>query len=143
GLVRMLVRDGNEIGNHTFTHVALTNGPGWQARAQLQLTEAVLVGITGHYSRLVRPPYSATTDAVTGAQDRQLAQMAGKRYLIVLANYDSEDWKRGPVPRIVRRASPPGTTGGIVMFHDGGGNRSHTVAAVRELIPKLRVRHFR
>ncbi len=58
-------------------------------------------------------------------------------------NFDSEDWKRGPIATIVRKASPPGTTGGIVMFHDGGGNRAHTVAAVRELIPRLRSRGFR
>src|SRR5438105_8488638 len=86
GIVRMLVRDGNELGNHTFTHVALSNGPRWQARAQLELTEAVLVGITGHYTRLVRPPYSATTDAVTAAEEHDLAQVAGEQYLIVLAN---------------------------------------------------------
>jgi cellulose synthase/poly-beta-1,6-N-acetylglucosamine synthase-like glycosyltransferase/peptidoglycan/xylan/chitin deacetylase (PgdA/CDA1 family) len=143
GIVRMLVRDGNELGNHTFTHVALSNGPSWQARAQLELTEAVLVGITGHYTRLVRPPYSATADAVTVTEEHDLARVAGKRYLIVLANFDSQDWLRGPVPSIVRRASPPGTTGGIVMLHDGGGNRSHTVAALRELIPRLRARGFR
>src|SRR5437870_7385283 len=45
GIVRLLVRDGDELGNHTFTHVALSNGPSWQARTQLELTEAVLVGI--------------------------------------------------------------------------------------------------
>src|SRR5207248_5872342 len=143
GIVRLLVRDGDELGNHTFTHVALSNGPTWQARTQLELTEAVLVGITGHYTRLVRPPYSATTDAVTVAQEHELARLAGSRYLIVLANYDSQDWQRGPVASILRRASPPGGTGGIVMLHDGGGDRSHTVAALRDLIPRLRARGFR
>src|SRR2546430_4167760 len=143
GIVRMLVRDGDELGNHTFTHVALSNGPSWQARTQLELTEAVLVGITGRYTRLVRPPYSATTDAVTVAQEHDLARLAGSRYLIVLANYDSQDWQRGPVASILRRGSPPGGTGGIVMLHDGGGDRSHTVAALRELIPRLRARGFR
>jgi cellulose synthase/poly-beta-1,6-N-acetylglucosamine synthase-like glycosyltransferase/peptidoglycan/xylan/chitin deacetylase (PgdA/CDA1 family) len=143
GIVQMLVRDGNEIGNHTFTHVALTNGPAWQAGLQLQMTEAALVGITGHYTRLLRPPYSATTDSITVAQDHQLARMIGKRYLVVLSDFDSNDWKRGPVAQIVRDASPPGKAGGIIMFHDGGGERSHTVAALRELIPRLRTRHFR
>ena len=143
GIVRALVRDGDELGNHTFTHVALSNGPSWQARLQLELTEATLVGITGRYTRLVRPPYSATADAVTVAQEHDLARVAGSRYLIVLANYDSQDWRRGPVASIVRRASPPGSTGGIVMLHDGGGDRGHTVAALRELIPRLRARGFR
>jgi cellulose synthase/poly-beta-1,6-N-acetylglucosamine synthase-like glycosyltransferase/peptidoglycan/xylan/chitin deacetylase (PgdA/CDA1 family) len=142
-LVRMLVRDGNELGNHTFTHVALSNGPVWQRRLQLDTTEAVLVGITGRYTRFLRPPYSATPDAVTAGQERDLAQLAGGRYIIALANYDSQDWQRGRVSRIVRNASPPGTTGGIVMLHDGGGDRRKTVEAVRELIPRLRDRGFR
>src|SRR5579859_595570 len=142
-IVRLLVREGNEIGNHTYTHVALSNGPGWQRRLQLDLTEATIAGITGHYTRLVRPPYSATPDSVTRRDERDLAALAGRRYLIVLANFDSEDWRRPGVARIVRAASPPGTTGGIVMFHDGGGNRSETVTALTQLIPELRARGFR
>jgi len=142
-LVRLLLRDGNELGNHTFTHVALSNGPGWQRRLQLDLTEATIVGITGHYTRLVRPPYSATPDAVTRQDERDLAALAGRRYLIVLANYDSQDWARPGVAKIVRDASPPGRTGGIVMLHDGGGNRSETVAALARLIPLLHARGFR
>ena len=142
-IVRQLVRDGDEIGNHTFTHTALSNGPAWQRRLQLELTEGVIVGVTGRYTRLVRPPYSATSDAITPSQERALVRASGGRYLIVLANFDAEDWKRGPVSTIVRNASPPGTTGGIVMFHDGGGDRSHTVAALRELIPLLQARGFK
>ena len=142
-LIRLLVRDGDEIGNHTFTHVALSNGPGWERRLQLDLTEAVLVGITGHYSRLVRPPYSATPDAVSDQDERKVAELASHRYLIVLANIDSEDWRRGGVAGIVSNASPQGTTGGIVMFHDGGGDRSQTVSALQQLIPALRTRGFR
>jgi len=103
----------------------------------------VIVGITGHYTRFVRPPYSATPAAVTNQVERDLAALAGRRYLIVLANYDSEDWTRPGVSRIVHNASPPGRTGGIVMFHDGGGNRSETITALARLIPLLRARGFR
>jgi cellulose synthase/poly-beta-1,6-N-acetylglucosamine synthase-like glycosyltransferase/peptidoglycan/xylan/chitin deacetylase (PgdA/CDA1 family) len=142
-IVRTLVRDGNELGNHTFTHVALSNGPGWQRRLQLDLTEAAIVGITGHYTRLVRPPYSATPDSITRQTERDLAELAGRRYLIVLADYDSKDWQRPGVAKIVHAASPPGSTGGIVMLHDGGGNRTETVAALQRLIPSLRARGFR
>jgi len=142
-LIRMLVRDGHELGNHTFTHTALSGGSGWQQNLQLGLTEAVLAGITGHYTRLLRPPYSATPDSVSVQQEQDLAALAGNRYVIVLTDFDAEDWRGGSVRRIVRSASPPGRTGGIVMFHDGGGDRSRTVAAVRKLIPKLRARGFR
>lgn len=142
-IVRRLARDGNEIGNHTFTHVLLSGVPSWQRRMQLGLTEAAIASITGHYARLVRPPYSATPDAVTPRDERDLAQVAGQRYYIVLANYDSEDWRRPGVASIIRNASPPGTSGGIVMLHDGGGDRSQTVAAVHQLIAALRARGFR
>ena len=63
-IVRMLVRDGNELGNHTFTHVALSNGPVWQRRLQLDLTEAVIVG--DH-----RPLHAARAPAVLGDSGRR------------------------------------------------------------------------
>ena len=143
GIVRQLVRDGHELGNHTFTHVDLSSGAEWQRRLQLELSEAAIVGVTGRYTRLIRPPYSATSDAITADQEATLARATAGRYLVVLADFDSEDWQLGPVESIVRKASPPGTTGGIIMFHDGGGDRSRTVTAVRELIPRLRARGFR
>jgi cellulose synthase/poly-beta-1,6-N-acetylglucosamine synthase-like glycosyltransferase/peptidoglycan/xylan/chitin deacetylase (PgdA/CDA1 family) len=142
-LLRQLVADGNELGNHTFTHTSLSDGPMWQRRAQLELTEGVIVGATGHFTRLVRPPYSATSDAIDPHQERELARVAGKRYLIVLTDYDSKDWERHGVPSILRNATPKGGRGGVIMFHDGGGNRSETVTAVSELIPRLKARGFR
>jgi cellulose synthase/poly-beta-1,6-N-acetylglucosamine synthase-like glycosyltransferase/peptidoglycan/xylan/chitin deacetylase (PgdA/CDA1 family) len=141
-IVRRLVRDGNEIGNHTFTHVLLGGLPTWERRMQIDLTEASIAGITGHYARLIRPPYSATPDAVTPQDERELAALAGRRYYIVLANYDSKDWERPGVARIVANATPPGRAGGIVMLHDGGGDRSQTVRAVGALITRLRARGF-
>jgi cellulose synthase/poly-beta-1,6-N-acetylglucosamine synthase-like glycosyltransferase/peptidoglycan/xylan/chitin deacetylase (PgdA/CDA1 family) len=141
-LVRLLVREGNEIGNHTFTHVLLSGVPGWQGQMQIDLTEAAIAGVTHHYTRLIRPPYSATPDAVTPHDERVLARLAGRRYYIVLANYDSQDWQRPGVASIVKNATPPGSAGGIVMLHDGGGNRAQTVAALRLLIPRLRARGF-
>jgi cellulose synthase/poly-beta-1,6-N-acetylglucosamine synthase-like glycosyltransferase/peptidoglycan/xylan/chitin deacetylase (PgdA/CDA1 family) len=143
GLVRKLVRDGDELGNHTFTHVLLSAVPTWERRMQIDMTEATLAGITGHYTRLVRPPYSATPDAVTPTDERVLAQLAGRHYYIVLTNYDSKDWQRPGAARIVQNASPPGRTGGIVMLHDGGGDRSQTVAALPRLIKALKARGFR
>jgi cellulose synthase/poly-beta-1,6-N-acetylglucosamine synthase-like glycosyltransferase/peptidoglycan/xylan/chitin deacetylase (PgdA/CDA1 family) len=142
GIVRRLAADGFEIGNHTFTHTALSQGKPWQRRAQLDLTEAVIVGVTGHYTRLVRPPYSATVDTVTPWDEHQLAAVAGRRYYIVLANFDSEDWQRRGVGRIVAQATPRGSTGGVIMFHDGGGDRRQTVDAVERLIPALQARGF-
>ena len=142
-IIRMLLRDGNDLGNHTFTHAAVTEGPVWERRLQLQLTESVLAGETGRYVRFFRPPYSATPDAVTPRQQTALAHLMGTRYILALADFDGTDWQRPGVDAIVRRASPPGSTGGIVLLHDGGGDRSETVAAIPKLVGALRARGFR
>jgi len=142
GIVRDLVRDGHEIGNHTFTHASLGAGARWQERLQLDLSQAVIVGITGRYARLVRPPYSATPDTVSREQERRLAEAAGSSYVVALADLDSKDWQRPGVATIVHNATPRGAQGGIVMFHDGGGDRSQTAAALEQLIPSLRARGF-
>jgi cellulose synthase/poly-beta-1,6-N-acetylglucosamine synthase-like glycosyltransferase/peptidoglycan/xylan/chitin deacetylase (PgdA/CDA1 family) len=142
-VLRQLRRDGFELGNHTFTHADLTAIPGWEARAEVSLTESALAGIAGIRSRLLRPPYSSTADAVTPPVERTLARLARDGYVIALANFDGEDWRRPGVGEIVARSTPPGRTGGIVLLHDGGGNRSETLAAVRRLVPRLRARGFR
>jgi cellulose synthase/poly-beta-1,6-N-acetylglucosamine synthase-like glycosyltransferase/peptidoglycan/xylan/chitin deacetylase (PgdA/CDA1 family) len=141
-LVREVERAGYEIGNHTFTHAAMSTGPAWLRHMEVGLTEAVLLGITGHYSRFIRPPYSATSDAVTPRSERALATAAGTRYIIALADYDSHDWEKPGIARIVRNATPPRGRGGVIMFHDGGGDRSETVAALALIIPKLRAQGY-
>jgi cellulose synthase/poly-beta-1,6-N-acetylglucosamine synthase-like glycosyltransferase len=80
---------------------------------------------------------------VTPPAEHALARLARNGYVIALANFDPEDWNRPGVGEIVARATPPGHTGGIVLLHDGGGNRSETLAAVRRLVPRLRARGLR
>jgi cellulose synthase/poly-beta-1,6-N-acetylglucosamine synthase-like glycosyltransferase/peptidoglycan/xylan/chitin deacetylase (PgdA/CDA1 family) len=140
---RQLVRFGDEIGNHTFTHVLLSAVPGWEAQLQLAWTEAVIAGVTGRYTRLVRPPYSSQPDAMTPLDERTDARLAAGRYDVVLSDYDSDDWSRPGVRTILRNAMPSAFRGGIILFHDGGGNRSQTLSAVRKLIPLARKRGFR
>ncbi len=142
GLVRKVERAGHEIGNHTFTHAGMSAGPAWLRRAEVHLTEAVLLGITGHYPRFIRPPYSATSDAVTPSTDRALARAAGRRYIIALADYDAGDWEKPGVAKIVHNATPPAGRGGVIMFHDSGGDRRQTVAALARIIPELRARGY-
>jgi cellulose synthase/poly-beta-1,6-N-acetylglucosamine synthase-like glycosyltransferase/peptidoglycan/xylan/chitin deacetylase (PgdA/CDA1 family) len=142
GLVRKVADAGHEIGNHTFTHAGMSAGPAWLRGAQVHLTEAVLLGVTGHYPRFIRPPYSATSDAVTPATDRALAKAAGGRYIIALADYDSRDWEKPGVAKVVRNATPPAGRGGVIMLHDSGGDRRQTVAALSQIIPKLRAQGY-
>jgi cellulose synthase/poly-beta-1,6-N-acetylglucosamine synthase-like glycosyltransferase/peptidoglycan/xylan/chitin deacetylase (PgdA/CDA1 family) len=134
---------GFDIGNHTFSHVDLAAVPGWERGLQLGLTDNAIAGTAGSRPRLLRPPYSSEPGAVTTRQLAAYTDVARRGYLVVLADFDSRDWARPGVDATVRNATPAGQRGGIVMFHDGGGNRSQTVAALQRLIPRLRARGFR
>jgi cellulose synthase/poly-beta-1,6-N-acetylglucosamine synthase-like glycosyltransferase/peptidoglycan/xylan/chitin deacetylase (PgdA/CDA1 family) len=145
-LTGMLHRDGFELGNHTFTHASLAGLPGWEATLQVALTESAISGVTGVRPRLVRPPYSSTTEAVTPAEERAWGALAAHGYAIALANFDTEDWARPGVGAILASVlSDPAVRrgeGGIVLMHDAGGNRAQTVAALPRLIAALRARGF-
>jgi peptidoglycan/xylan/chitin deacetylase (PgdA/CDA1 family)/GT2 family glycosyltransferase len=145
-ITRMLYRDGFELGNHTFTHASLESLPGWEAQLQVALTESAISGITGERPRLVRPPYSSTTEAVTSQEEHAWGAIAASGYTIALANYDTLDWERPGVREILRNVlGEPGIhlgVGGVVLMHDAGGNRAQTVAALPRLIRALRRRGF-
>src|SRR3954447_14906036 len=142
GIVRDLSAHGFEIGNHTFSHVDLSRVPGWERSLQLGMTENAVAGAADLRPRLMRPPYSAGPSAVNDRQLPAIDDVARRGYVIALSDYDSRDWARPGVADIVRNATPPGERGGIVLMHDGGGNRSETVAALERLIPALRKRGF-
>jgi cellulose synthase/poly-beta-1,6-N-acetylglucosamine synthase-like glycosyltransferase len=143
GIVRRLKAQGFELGNHTFTHSDLAALPGWERNLQIALTENALAGTVGIRPRLIRPPYSATPEAVTARQNRALDELARRGYVIALSDLDGRDWRRAGAEAIARAITPRGPSGGIVLLHDGGGDRSQTVAALERAVPRLKARGFR
>jgi cellulose synthase/poly-beta-1,6-N-acetylglucosamine synthase-like glycosyltransferase/peptidoglycan/xylan/chitin deacetylase (PgdA/CDA1 family) len=141
-IVRSLHEHGFELGNHTFSHTDLAAIPRWERGLQLGLTDNAVAGAAGVRPRLMRPPYSAKPADVTPKQLRAYEDVARRGYLIALSDFDARDWSRPGAADIVRGATPPAGRGGIVLMHDGGGDRSETVAALKELIPRLRARGY-
>ncbi|REE95746.1 bifunctional polysaccharide deacetylase/glycosyltransferase family 2 protein [Thermomonospora umbrina] len=144
-LARRLVTEGHEVGNHTYTHIDMAASPSWRVRMELDLTQRVLAGATGRTTALMRMPYSATPGELTGPQWRA-AQAAGRQgYLVALTDRDTEDWAKPGADQIVRRAltETARDQGAIVMLHDSGGDRAATVAAVDEIITRLKARGHR
>jgi len=140
GLVRQEQSSGYDLGSHTFTHVDLGQATGLRDSVELSLTQTALAGAAGINTGLLRMPYSSVPSSVTLDQYRAAKDAARYGYLVVLATQDSRDWSRPGVARIVGAAEPPGRQGAVIMLHDGGGNRSETVAALQEIIPQLRAR---
>ena len=142
GLVQAELHGGDEVGSHTYTHTNLATS-GWREGLELTLTQNALAGAAGVHTRLLRMPYSSEPDALSAA-DWQAARQAGQDgYLVVLTNLDTRDWARPGVSRIVAAATPRGGRGAIIMFHDGGGDRAQTVAALPRIITALRSEGYR
>lgn len=142
-LVRAETAAGHEVGLHTFTHADLSTAPVWQVQVELAASRAVLAGAVGRSTTLLRPPYSSMPDAVDNRDWRAVQRTAALGYLTVLSTQDSLDWEATDADDVVRRAVPPEGQGAVVLMHDGGGDRSRTVAALGRFIDTLKARGYR
>ncbi len=137
-LVRRMVEEGHEVGLHTFNHPDLSYQSKKRIDWELSQNQLALSGAAGIRTSLFRPPYSSFADAM---DDRSwpVTEYIGERgYITVVNNTDSEDWRKPGVAEIVRRATPKGGKGAIVLMHDSGGDRHQTVEALDRMLPGLR-----
>ena len=71
-----------------------------------------------------------------------ISAMHSHRMLAVLWTVDTADFTRPGTQTIVQRAVDSAKNGAIILMHDGGGDRSETLAAVPAIVHRLRVRGF-
>ena len=141
GLVQQEISSGSVVANHTYSHLDLTAIPQWRAKLEIQADNWVLQGITGREPVLFRSPYGAQelTDAQSAAH-QDLAAALGMQP--VGWNVDSLDWTRPGVAEIVANATSSPAAAQVVLLHDGGGDRSQTIAALPLIIETLRARGY-
>ena len=139
-LVRRIVAEGHEIGNHTYYHPNL--GACWPEHIRLELnaTQLLLETITGRTTTLFRPPYAADTSPSGINELLPLKIAQDLNYLVVLENIDPQDWSRPGTDVIVNRVKQQRRDGNIILLHDGGGDRSETVAALPQILDYLHTR---
>jgi cellulose synthase/poly-beta-1,6-N-acetylglucosamine synthase-like glycosyltransferase/peptidoglycan/xylan/chitin deacetylase (PgdA/CDA1 family) len=142
-LVKQLTDAGNELGVHTFTHPNLQRIAPWRRTLEINETQNVIARATGVRTNLVRFPYSSKTEAIDDTNWKMVEDVGRQGYLMVVNDVDSEDWQRPGVPQILRNAMPFHDSPAIVLFHDAGGNRAETVAALRRYIPMMQSRGYR
>ncbi|GAB2846656.1 hypothetical protein GCM10027074_11990 [Streptomyces deserti] len=137
-LVRRMVDEGHEIGLHTFNHPDLSYQSKKRIDWELSQNQLALSGAAGIRTSLFRPPYSSFSSAMDNRTWPVTEYIGSHGYLTVVNNTDSEDWRRPGVEEIIRKATPKGGKGAIVLMHDSGGDRSQTVAALDRMLPDLR-----
>jgi cellulose synthase/poly-beta-1,6-N-acetylglucosamine synthase-like glycosyltransferase/spore germination protein YaaH/peptidoglycan/xylan/chitin deacetylase (PgdA/CDA1 family) len=136
----------NEIGNHTFTHPDFETASKGQIQLELNLTELFLDSRLGVKTTLFRPPYGIDHQPETATELQQLPVAQDLGYVIVGAKIDPHDWGEinggapPPTDVIVQRvmADVNANRGNVILMHDGGGDRSHTVAALPQIIDQIR-----
>ena len=136
GLVRRAYVAGHGVGNHTWSHRRLTGLRGAALSAEVDATSAVIGRATGSRPRCLRPPYG-TVDAASA----YLARALGLR--LMMWDVDPYDWRRPGAGVIAGRVLSRVRSGDVVLLHDGGGDRSQTVAALQQVLASLSARGYR
>src|SRR5712691_9783357 len=149
-LLRRIVNEGHEVGNHTFTHPNLGEIPGRITDLELNATQRLIESITGRSPVLFRPPYFGDAEADTPEEVEPAIRARDLGYVMVGLRIDPSDWKPNVTPdEIVQRTvdkaldDNPETRGQVVLLHDSGGDRAATIEALPRLIHELRAKNFK
>ena len=144
-ILKRVYAEGHDIGNHTFTHPDLSEIPSAQLDLELNATQRVLESKLGIRSVLFRPPFVKDIEPQTQQQARTLQASAALGYITIGQRIDPLDWGRPGVDEIAQRTVSYATRqgGNVVLLHDGGGDRTQTIAALPRIIDELRAKGFR
>ena len=134
-LTRRVYLRGNSVQNHTWSHPDLRYVSWTTFKYQVLTTGQYIRNQTGYAPRCLRPPYGAVNSRVYSR-----ATALGKT--IRLWTVDPRDWSRPGTSVIVRRVLDNVHSGSIVLMHDGGGDRSQTVAALPIILRTLKARGY-
>ena len=119
------------VEDHTWSHPDLTTLPTVGVAAQIDMTQAEIQAVTGTTPQCLRPPYDAWNATV-------LSQISALGLTTMSYSVDPRDWTLPGVQAIVNRVVGAAFPGAVVDMHDGGGDRSETVAALPQIITQLR-----
>uniref|UniRef100_UPI0006E1A4CF polysaccharide deacetylase family protein n=1 Tax=Streptomyces graminilatus TaxID=1464070 RepID=UPI0006E1A4CF len=129
-LLAEMTEDGHVVGNHTWSHPLLTRLTRAEIRSQMERTSEVIEDGCGEPPVWFRAPY--------GAWNRTAFQLGAELGMEPLAwTIDTLDWMTPGARTIADRVERGAAPGVVVLSHDAGGNRSQSVRALRDYLPKL------
>jgi peptidoglycan/xylan/chitin deacetylase (PgdA/CDA1 family) len=132
---RRMLADGDMVGDHTWSH-ADVSGAGGFAAAQISQTAAAIRKATGGFTPCL---FRAPGGAVSGAL---IAEARSMGFTTIQWDVDPTDWKRPGVSAIYGNVVGNAHNGAIILQHDGGGDRSRTLAALSLEIHTLRAEGY-
>jgi cellulose synthase/poly-beta-1,6-N-acetylglucosamine synthase-like glycosyltransferase/peptidoglycan/xylan/chitin deacetylase (PgdA/CDA1 family)/spore germination protein YaaH len=152
-LMKRVVREGHEIGNHTWTHPDISEISNRQLDLEVKLTERLFASKLGVQPLFFRPPYDIDEEPDTDDQAAPVARIQQDGFTIIGSKMDTNDWdeRTHKTPQEITNSilaqletmkTKPQFRGSIILMHDGGGDRSATVAALPVLIDTLRAHGY-
>ena len=152
-LMQRVVREGNEIGNHTWTHPDISDISARQLDIEVSLTERLFESKLGIQPLYFRPPYDIDEEPDTDLEAEPAWRIQQLGLTIIGSKIDTSDWNESPkktpqeiidsvLAQLQTMKTKPQFRGSIILLHDGGGDRSATVAALGPLIDALRARGY-
>lgn len=139
-IIKRLTSEGHSVGNHTFSHIDFNYVGGLRAGQEIHQTQRLIVSTSGHNTAFFRPPYGGNTDQSlrNSLKGILIAQELG--YTVASYDFNSVDWQfpSGYTPAY------PALDGSniVILLHDGGGDRSRTIAYVAELIRRAKEKGY-
>lgn len=133
-IVRRMVREGHELGNHSYSHANLPKLKDEAFRNEVLRTQRVIAKHSGHQPQLIRPPYGEI-------REEQIKWLASQGFTMVNWNVDSLDWKGLNGDQVADNVLSNITSGAIVLQHSAGGkgeDLSGTIDALPKIIQKLK-----
>jgi peptidoglycan-N-acetylglucosamine deacetylase len=154
GLLKRYYREGHEIASHTFTHPDISQISIRQLDLEMNGTERLFAAELGVQPLFFRPPYSIDQEPDTNDQAAPIDHIEQMGYIIVGDKIDTDDWNEHPrktpqeiISTVLKQLdvmkTKPQFRGSIILMHDGGGDRSATVATLPLLIDTLRAKGYK
>jgi peptidoglycan/xylan/chitin deacetylase (PgdA/CDA1 family) len=125
GMVKRIHDEGHAIGNHSWDHTDLKTLTRAEIVSQLERTQRAAAPYIG---ACMRPPYGAVNSKV-GTTSESLGLQP------IMWTAQAWDWRPPPTSKIVADMKSGTTDGAVLLLHDGGGDRTNTVDALKELLP--------
>jgi peptidoglycan/xylan/chitin deacetylase (PgdA/CDA1 family) len=129
-LVRAIADGGHELATHTWSHKNLKKLPPAQVRSEIERAIDAVTEAGGVRPTAFRAPYGNWSSAALSVC-HELGQRPWGW------SVDPEDWAEPGIQSIVDGVLSNTGSGSIILNHDGGGDRSQTVAAIRTFVPQL------
>ncbi len=151
-LIQRMWAEGHEIGNHTYTHPNIAAVSKQRATFELNATQRVLQANIGRSTLMFRPPYNADAEPTSAEEVLPILEAAKLGYFTVGEYLDPQDWRLRDPGGALRTPQEIADRvidlvhlghGNAILLHDGGGDRSATLAALKIFVPALRAEGYR